>query len=346
MKIVKFLSVIFALLLVCSMAQAQSTPEAIIGQCPSLPTPQQWAAGNTEAFQSKIDELQGMLHQQMANLMPTVTQQDLAESAAYQRRQQEQQNQQMQQMGDVQNAYEQGMADLQRQMEALASLGITAADLKKIEKMNDKQSEAYIKKRLAENGYTEEDLKRRMMEAGVQMMSDEEWQEEERRNRQSQAEGEAMVKAQETLEAYMEQSQVANKLIGEAEQIVKQKVEVLTNKYSPMIMKAQSEANQWEEVMRGTKTAEELESLGRKAEALNLEYREQVYYAWAEYILAAQGHLKILLSYAAAADNARRNMPSMTGNAATDQMQRMSDYAITVASQYLNITASGPEINM
>ena len=362
MKTLKLLSVSLALS-VCIMMQAQITSEAVVGNCPSLPTPQQYAAGNTQAFKDKIAELQGKLAQQQANLIPNVTQKDLDESAAHQRSQQEQLNKQMQQnfgfntadmanmteaefqakaMGGLQNAQAQAMADLNRQMAALASLGITEADMKKMEKMNDKQAEAYMKKRLTENGYTEADFGRRMMEAGAPVLSEAEWKEEERREREAEAQGQAIIKAQETLEAFMHQQEVANRHIDEAREIATRKVEALKNKYDPMIAEETGKSiNCVENRIKGLTNAD-CESYMRKADALATEYRAEAYRAWAEYILAAQGRLKVLLSYASAADAAKANMPGMTGNAATDQLQRMSDYAISVAAQYLNVTDSEP----
>ena len=361
----KSLSLTIALLLFAGTAQAQVTPQAIIGQCPGLPTPQQWATGDTEAFKAKIAELHDKLNTQVVNATPDVTQEDLEEALAQQRRQQEETNRQIQQnfgfdtndmanmteaelqakvMAGMQGAQAQAMAQMDKELAALASLGITEADMKKLEKMNDKQAEAYMKKRFAENGVTEADFERAMMAAGAPVMSAAEEKARQQAEQKAQAEGEAIVRMQETLDAYMEQSAVTGRKIDEAGESAYAKINAITEKYRPQMDEVQAKANQWEEVMRGTKTKEELESWGRKAEALTHEYRAQVYQVWTEYIHTAQGHLKFLMPYAAAADDARAKMPSVTGNASTDQMMRMSNSAAAIAGQYLNITASEPNL--
>ncbi|MCL1938626.1 MAG: hypothetical protein FWF52_09565 [Candidatus Azobacteroides sp.] len=65
MKIIKLISVMFALTLVCNRVQGQVTPEAIIGQCPDLPSAaylaadsdNQAASAAIEAFHEKIQKL-------------------------------------------------------------------------------------------------------------------------------------------------------------------------------------------------------------------------------------------------------------------------------------------------
>jgi hypothetical protein len=300
-----------------------------------------------------------------------VTQADLQQAQAnQQRRQQQQQRQQQQDINAAKNEMAamgiteadlikmQGMSEKQieafmrqkvnasPEMQVLASMGITQADMDRVSKMNEKQGEAYMKKRLAENGFTEAEFHKRMMEAGVPMQSEAEWKEQERREREAEAQGKAIVEAQNALEAYMEQMKVTNGKIAEAEKSASDRVAALWESRKDAIQKAQAGANQWEEVMRGTMTAEQLESRERKAKSLMNDYRAAAYQIWHEYIVAAQGYLKFLLSYAQAADDAKAQMPGMTGNAATDQLQRMSNNAIAVAGQYLNITESEPNINL
>jgi arsenate reductase-like glutaredoxin family protein len=352
-------------------AQAQVTPQAVIGNAPSLPEPKEWAenGGHTEAFRAKIAELNAKLGKIQAEMIPDISEADLQQAQQHQQHQQtealrrQQQDmkagmEQMEAMGitqadlvKMQNMSEKEIEAFMRQrmnaspeMQALASLGITEADLKKIEKMNEKQSEAYIKKRLAENGYTEADLKKRMEEAGVPMKSKKEWKEQERREQKAQADGEALIKAQETMQAYIDRSQVAGKKIAEAEKSASERIAALRESRKDAIEKAAAQCNQPEEVLRGTITAEQLESYCRRHRALVNDYRADAYQIWHEYVLAAQGHLKILLPYAQAADDAKAKTPGMTGNAATDQLQRMSNNAIAVAGQYLNITESEPEL--
>ena len=325
MKTAKSLFATAVMTLVCVAAQAQVTPQAYAS-----------AGGHTQAFKDKIAELHDKLNTQTVGAVPAVSQKDLEESAAQQRRQQEQMNKDMQQnfgfntadlgnmteaefqakiAGGMQGSQAQVMADMNRQMAALASLGITEAD-----------------------------FHRAMASAGGKVMSEEEWKVQQKADQKAQTDGEAMARANETLEAYMEQSQVAGRKIDEAEKSTYAKIKPLAEKYGPQIDEAQAKANRPEEVMRGTITKEELESWGRKADALRREYLSQVYQIWTEYINTAQGHLKFLMPYAAASDDAKAKMPSLTGNAATDQMMRMSNNAVSVAGQYLDITASEPRV--
>ena len=299
----------------------------------------------------------------MANLIPNVSQKDIEQAQAHQQRQQQQLNKDLKQnlgfdvndmanmseaeleakiMGGFQGAHAQAMAQADKQMAAMASVGITEADMKKMEKMNDKQMEAYMKKRLAENGYTEADLERAIKGAGLKVMSEAEVKAEQKRQQQNQAEGDAMAYFHDTQQAYLDQMPITKKKMDEALQSALSKIKPITEKYKPIIGEASTKASQWEEVARETVTEEELKSWQRKADALMRDYRKEAYHIWLEYIGVAQGHLKFLMGYATAADDARAKMPSMTGNAATDQLQRMSNYALSVAQQYLSVTASEP----
>jgi hypothetical protein len=234
------------------------------------------------------------------------------------------------------------------EMQVLASMGITQADIDRMSKMNEKQGEAYIKKRLAENGFTEADFRRRMEQGGVKLMSDAEMKEANRREREAEAQGKAIVEAQEALEAYMEQMQVTSGKIAEAEKSASDRIASLWESRKDAIQKAQGEANQWEEVMRGTMTKEQVESAGRRARSLVNDYRAAAYQVWHEYIVAAQGHLKFLMPYAQAADDAKKTQAAATstGNATLDRLQGMSNAAASVAMQYLGVTASEPNVNL
>ena len=52
------------------------------------------------------------------------------------------------------------------------------------------------------------------------------------------------------------------------------------------------------------------------------------------------------MQFAVTADKAKEKMPSMTGNAAFDQLQQASGKAVAVAGLYLNITESEPELQV
>lgn len=364
-----------ALALTFGTAQAQVTPQAIIGNAPSLPAPEQWAAngGHTEAFNAKIAELNGKLNEIQVAMIPNATPDEMMKAQQqhqqWQARQREQDMKAAQQgmeamaamgiteadMKKMQNMSEKEIEAFMRQkmsaspeMQVLASMGITEADMKKMEKMNEKQGEAYMKKRLAENGFTEADFRRRMEQGGVKLMSDAEMKEANRREREAEAQGKAIVEAQEALEAYMEQMQVTGGKIAEAEKSASERVAALWESRKDAIQKAQGEANQWEEVMRGTMTKEQVESAGRRARSLVNDYRAAACQVWHEYIVAAQGYLKFLMPYAQAADDAKKTQTAATstGNATLDRLQGMSNAAASVAMQYLGVTASEPNVNL
>ena len=357
-------SVFASLALFAAVAvQAQVTPRAIVGQCPSLPSPQQWANGNTQAFNDKIIELESTLSKLLSDAMPEITQADAEQALAEQQRQQQQLSNQAKEMFDIdvnqmagmseaefeakmrsgmKNAKAESMAQMQKEMAALASLGITEADLKKLEKMNDKQGEAYIKKRLAENGYTEADLDRRMRDAGSRAISDEEW----KRQQQNEATGGDLMAAVNTIEAFMEQSKITNKQIEEHATVIEQRLVVLCENRCKALATAQGEAINCVIVRAKGGSTPDCESLQRKADSLAEDYRAEVYRIWSEFIVASQGRLKILLSYAEAADAAKAKLNTIagTGNAAFDQMQQIENCAISVVGQYLNVTGSNPEL--
>ncbi|MDR1339170.1 MAG: hypothetical protein LBK58_03840 [Prevotellaceae bacterium] len=372
MKKIKFLIMSFALLILSGAAQAQVTPQAVIGNAPPLPAPEQWAAngGHTEAFRAKIAELNGKLNEIQAAMIPDATPDEMMK--AQQQRQERQREQGMKaarqgmeamaamgiteaDMIKMQSMSEKEIEAFMRQkmsaspeMQVLASMGITEADMKKMEKMNEKQSGAYMKKRLAENGFTEAEFRHRMEKAGVKMLSEEETKEEQRREHEAEAQGEAIAKVQEALEAYMEQMQVTGGRIAKAEKSASDRIADLRESRRDAIQKAQAEANQWEEVMRGTLTKEQVESAGRRAQSLVNDYRAAACQVWHEYILAAQGHLKFLMPYAQAADDAKKmqSATTSTGNATLDRLPGMSNNAISVAAQYLGITESEPNVNL
>jgi hypothetical protein len=312
-------------LFAAATAQAQITPQAVIGNAPSLPTPQQWAAngGHTDAFKAKIAELDGKLSQIQAAMMPEVTQADLQQAKANQQRQQQQQTL------DMQNAQK----NIEQAQDFMAMLNLTEAEIKKLEKMSDKQAEAFIRKRMEEKGINP-----------AQFTTDYS-EEEQRRDRQAEAQGKAMIKAQETLDAYMEQMKITGNKISEAEKSATNHIAALWESRKDAIQKAAADCNQPEEVMRGTISKAQLDSYCRRHQSLLNDYNAAAYQIWAtEYIGVAQGHLKFLLPYAQAADDAKKAQSTAvsTGNAAVDRLQGMSNCAISVAGQYLQITESEP----
>ncbi len=375
MNRIKIFTVTFALIILgaATQTQAQVTPQAVIANAPSLPTPEQWAAnnGHTEAFRAKIAELHDALAKIQFAAIPTISAEEMQAAKAQQERDIERQRQQQQK--DMQQGMQEAaamgfsQADLQRmgtmiekeleafiaqnmaaspETQAMKAMGITDADLQRMQNMNEKQGEAYMKKRLTELGITEAEFRRRMA-AGVVALSPEEEAAIRRREREDEAQGNAMQRAQETQQAYMDQMDVANGKIDEEYANANRRIAALWQSHKPAIDAAQARVAQTggpEEVMRGA-DPEIYNSAARALQASWNAYRTGCYRIWHEYVIAAQGQLKLLMPYAQEADDAQRAQAQAlnAGNQTMAKLQGMSNYAITVAGHYLNITESVPK---
>jgi hypothetical protein len=371
----KQLILTLALTAFVGVARAQVTPQAVIGNAPSLPTPEQWAAnnGHTEAFKTKIAELHDALARIQFEAIPTIDADQM--QAAKEQQERDAQRQRQQSQRDVQQGMQEAatmgfsQADLQRmgsmsekeleafiaqkmaaspETQAMKSMGFTDADMQAMQGMNERQGDAYMKKRMAELGVTESEFRQRMAATGAIVLSDAEVEAERRRDREAEAQGNAMQRAQETQQAYMDQMEVSDGKIAEAAANAGTRIAALWESSKPAIDAAQAylaELGGPEEIMRGTITKEQYNSRANRVRAAWDAYHAGAYRIWHEYILAAQGHLKFLLPYAQAADNAQRAQAQAmnAGNRTMAQLQGMSNYAITVAGQYLNITGSEPE---
>lgn len=239
----------------------------------------------------------------------------------------------------------QSMAQAQKYMQVLASLGITEADMEKMDNMDDKQAEAYIQQRLKQNGYTGADLQQRLMEAGIQPMSDAELAASERDSRKVQAQAETLDNAANELMAFMDQKAVTEKNIEEALISVNQRLDALLIAHQPKIAATNPNAIGWEDVMKGGVTEQQYNSMVKARSAAIADYQMAVYHAWLDYIGTVQGHLKFLMPYAQAADDAAQAQMSVaSARMGTSAGQKgASMHTITVAGQYLSVTASEPD---
>lgn len=175
----KFLSISLVLLLTCSIAQAQSTPEAIIGACPELPSAQALAAGQTETFLQSIKNLHERLGQQ-SSVAPTINEAELksnveqyqqkavsdlerktgksldqiqnmsaAEQEAMGRKLVDQQMAQSAGLGNMKLSDLEGKSEKEIEAMMMAqmaqSTGLTPQEIEAMSKMSDKQIEAYMK---------------------------------------------------------------------------------------------------------------------------------------------------------------------------------------------------------
>jgi hypothetical protein len=377
MKTIKIAGICVVLLLSAgSTLRAQVTPQAVVANAPSLPSPEQWAAngGHTEAFRAKIAELQDDLAKIQSEAIPTVTAEQMQAAKAKQERSLESQRQQSQRDMErgMQEAAAMGFteADLQRmmtmsekeleafarqkmaaspQMQAMKAMGFTDADMEKVQNMSEKQGETYMKKRMAELGVTEEEFRAHLAAAGAVVLSPEEEATMRRREQENQAQGSAIEQAREAMQAYMDQMQVTNGKIDEAQANANHRIAELWQSSKPAIDAALAylgELGGPEEIMRGTITKEQYDSRANRVREAYETYNAGAYRIWHEYVLAAQGYLKFLMPYAQAADDAQRAQAKVMnpGNETMAQLQGMSNYAIIVAGNYLNITGSEPNI--
>lgn len=95
-----------------------------------------------------------------------------------------------------------------------------------------------------------------------------------------------------------------------------------------------------DDVVQGAITREQYDSQQRQLQSMLNDHLIACYRIWTEVIQNCQGELKILMQFAVAADKAKEKTPSMTGNAAFDQLQQASGSAVAVAGLYLDITES------
>ena len=314
----KFVILLFAALPM--LAAAQMTPEAVIANTPPLPTPEQWGKnGHTEAFLTKIEELRSALKKIVAATAENISEDDIRDVQAEQMKEIQQMSQRMEQAAK-------GMEFLGMMMQ---KLDLTEADMKKLSEMSDKESEAFIMKRMQEKGVNPNDFATMASEMGIEPVD----------ANMPQIDGKAIQASQEADMAYMEQSRLYDKKAAEWEADAKRRIEAEDEKYMRSLPETRYGLD---DVVQGAITREQYDSQQRQLQSMLNDHRAACYRIWTEVIHNCQGELKYLMQFAVAADKAKEKMPSMTGNAAFDQLQQASGYAVAVAGLYLDITESEP----
>jgi hypothetical protein len=300
MKQKKHLILTLALMMSLGAAQAQVTPQAVIDSVPTLPSPMQWAAngGHTEVFKAKIAELE-----QKRITAPT-PQIDMKKAQANQQRQRQRQKAE---------AAKQNQA-LQDGTDLMAMLNLSQADMQKMATMSQQDAEAWMLQRMQEKGISMDKLTP-YSEA------------DQRRDRAAEARGDKMQDAEEAQAAYMKQAEVTSSKIDTAQQNAITRIAAIPLPEFGQLIGPEA-------VMQGLATAEQLQSQERGVQSLKNDYRAAAYRIWLEFIVTAQEHLKLLVPYAQAADDAQAGTPNAGGNAAA-----------VVTMQYLQVTASEPEID-
>ena len=313
---------LFALLPIWAMAQV--TPEAVIANAPALPTPAAWGAKgeHSDAFKAKIDSLNKVLGKMMNASVANITEQDVQQVQA----------QQMKEIEEAPKRMEQAAKGLEVLGAMMQKLNLSEADMKKMADMSDEESEAFIMKRMQEKGVNPNDFATMASEMGIEPVD----------ANMPQIDGKAIQASQEADMAYMEQSRLYDKKAAEWEADAKRRIKAEDEKYMrslPPIEKRYS----LEDIVHGNCTREQYDSQQRQLQSMLNDHRAACYRIWTEVIHNCQGELKYLMQFAVAADKAKEKMPSMTGNAAFDQLQQASGYAVAVAGLYLDITESEPK---
>jgi mannose/fructose/N-acetylgalactosamine-specific phosphotransferase system component IIB len=371
MNKMRLLILTLAMTAVVGAAQAQMTPSRIIESVPALPTPQQWATGggHTEEFKAKMTELDeaaaGAMHSAIMSAAVIPTEADIEQLAAWQKQQVAQSEQTMQamfgvnledvanmsdeelqakMMAGIEQAMGGAMSQLQRQMQVLASLGLTEVDMKRMETMSDGEVEAFIKRRMSDNGISQAEFEKRIHEAGVEMLSDDEMREEELRQDKQQQEADAIALSQETSWEYMTLSRAADSLLREEAKRYDSRLTELAGNYKAQAEKLRGEMGAAVESNFQGSTDIDVSSIARRYNAVIVEWRTEAYRLWSEYIRMGQEQYRALMLSAEASDEAKAALPALTGVAAIDAQQRTSGNALDVAMRYLNLTGSAPEI--
>ncbi|MBE6310591.1 MAG: hypothetical protein E7080_06015 [Bacteroidales bacterium] len=311
---------LFAILPVLVMAQM--TPEAVIANAPELPTAEEWGARgeHSDAFKAKMNELNDKLSKVISTPAKNITAQDFEQLQAQQRKRYEEHPKRM----------EQAAKGLEVMGMMMQKLGLTEADMKKLSKMSDKEAEAFMMKRMQEKGVNPNDLAAMAGDMGIEPADAD----------MPQIDGNAIKASQEADMAYMEQSRLYDKKAREWEADAKRRIKAEDEKYMRSLPETRYGLD---DVVQGAITREQYDAQQRHLQALMNDCRTAQYRIWTEVIQNCQGELKILMQFAVAADKAKEKMPSMTGNAAFDQLQQSSGYAVAVAGLYLDITESEPK---
>lgn len=315
----KTIILLFALLPM--LAMAQMTPEAIIANAPALPTAEEWGARgeHSDAFKAKMKDLNDKLSKVISTPAKNVTAQDFEQLQAQQRKRYEEHPKRM----------EQAAKGLEVMGMMMQKLGLTEADMKKLSKMSDKEAEAFMMKRMLEKGVNPNDLAAMASGMGIEPVAD-----------MPQIDANAIQASQEADRVYMEKYQLYDKKAAEWEADAKRRIKAEDEKYMRSLPETRYGLD---DVVQGAITREQYDSQQRQLQSMLNDHRAACYRIWTEVIHNCQGELKSLMQYAVAADKAKEKMPSMTGNAAFDQLQQASGYAVAVAGLYLDITESEPK---
>ena len=319
----KLAVLLFALLPL--LAVAQTTPEAIIGDAPALPTPQEWAAngGHTEAFRYKIKDLNAKLSKIVSTPALNITATDFEEVKA----------QQMKEVEMMPKRLEQAAKGMEMMQMLMSKMNLTEDDIEKLSNMSDKESEAFIMKRMQESGLNPDDIAAMAADMGLDTRPPADT---------PKVDPQAIIASQEATQAFMEKMQLYQSKAREWETGADRRIKAEYEKYKKSLPENLYGAD---DVFTGSITLDQFNAQQAHLNQLKDAYKAAAYRIWTEVIHNCQGELKILMQYASAADAAKAKMPNTSGNAAFDVLGKASYNAATIAGQYLRVTESEPKID-
>jgi len=348
MKIAKLLSVTFVLLLVCNITWAQSTPEAIIGQCPHLPSAAYLAAGSdNEAARAAIDEFYNQIHRLRESAKGAT---DAAEAAGRQDAERITKQMTGKSVSQVQNMSDSeanamankmvgqrlagaglgnmSLSDLQAlenksDSEIMAAMtgggvnygGLTPEELKAMENMTDKQKEAYMK---------QGDRMQRMQAAAPSQQAQVQAQAQAKK-----AMSQAQVSAE--MKKITDRWQEIDRLNTKETQDVAVKVTEIYARYQPQIDAVPRSDKQKDGEYH---TEAEQKNVARLCNARDVE----CYTIWRNQVSQMQGRIKTKMADAARYDELQAQ--SMSSSGMTAMAKVMPSIGFSIAGQYLDVTSS------
>ncbi len=346
---------LFALL--PTLAQAQVTPEAIIGQCPQLPTVAELSSLNQDAVDAFTQEINQAIRQvkkanekQMAastgqyrsDLNASLKAQygktaDDFESMSETERQRFGENyaqKRLQSMGINRSAAElSNMSETQQQQLAAQMAtnrsGLSAADMQKLQKMENMSSEEALAY-LQQSGMLE---KMQAMGRGVPQA-----------NRQSTASVGRTEEYMNTINAHNSKvSDFTTKRRKKQEALLTLARELYDKKYRATIEALRKElAEVTDPSYQGDSEAQQKILISR-IDGLNVEYRTAIAAPWREQIVGEMAQIKLLIQSASKADAANKSLLQSRGDAVPPQQEATSwaiEYLLTAA----NVTEFMPSL--
>lgn len=216
---------------------------------------------------------------------------------------------------------EQGLTIMQQMM---VDLDLTEADIEKISKMNDAESEKFIMNRMKQKGINPEKY---ALKGVTQPPAT---------NSMSEADMQALSRAQQATSDLILQRQETEKKLVSLKSKVDDDLKKVWNKHKKGIEELGNKIAAFDT----NHDYKDSEKDSAKYRELIAKYNEEAYQVYLNYIKEAQIVLKNLLKYAVESDIANNNKPNTTG------INSVSTSAIAVVRKYIEITMSSPQLEI